>query len=79
MPGDALALAMRIICGAEYNVDVERDARRLQELQEVDGGWQDGWLYKMPSAGLSFANRGLTTALAVKALKVATSPCVASL
>ena len=69
-PGDALALAMRIICCLEYGVDVGRDALTLREMQAVDGGWNDGWLYKYPSAGLSFANRGLTTALAVKALKV---------
>ena len=70
MPGDALALAMRIVCCAEYDVDVSRDVQKLRELQEVDGGWSDGWLYKLPGTGLSFANRGLTTALAVKALKV---------
>ncbi|KAJ3554784.1 hypothetical protein NM688_g2929 [Phlebia brevispora] len=71
LPGDALALAMRVICCAEQGIDATVDAQRLREMQEPDGGWKDGWFYRYPIVGLIAANRGLTTALAMKALKLA--------
>lgn len=73
MPGDALSLAMRAICCMEWGVDASKDVETLRMMQDIDGGWQDGWFYKYPSMGLQFANRGLTTALAVNALRVCAS------
>ena len=70
MPGDALALAMRIICCSEQHIDASVDVPKLRELQAVDGGWEDGWFSRYPVSGLSVANRGFTTALAVKALQL---------
>ena len=70
-PGDALALAMRVLFCTEYGIDATTDAVKLRDMQEADGGWKDGWIYKYPSQGLSVANRGLTTAFAINALKVA--------
>ena len=72
-PGDALALAMRVLFCTEYGIDATTDAIKLRDMQEADGGWKDGWIYKYPSQGLSVANRGLTTAFAVNALKAAFS------
>ncbi|KAJ3554785.1 hypothetical protein NM688_g2928 [Phlebia brevispora] len=71
LPGDALALAMRVICCREQAIDATVDAQKLHDMQEPDGGWKDGWFYKYRVDGLVAANRGFTTALAIKALKLA--------
>jgi len=33
-----------------------------------DGSWEPGWMYRYGSTGVKIGNRGLTTALAVKAI-----------
>ena len=38
-PGDALALAMRVLAGAAVGVRMERDLAALLPLQCEDGGW----------------------------------------
>ncbi|KAL1662218.1 HAD-like domain-containing protein [Schizophyllum commune] len=69
MPGDALALAMRIISCRTAGVDASADLQRLLEMQQVDGGWDCGWFYKYGSNGVLIANRGFTTALAINAIR----------
>ncbi|KAL1741402.1 HAD-like domain-containing protein [Schizophyllum fasciatum] len=69
MPGDALALAMRIISCHTAGVDATADLHRLLEMQQVDGGWDCGWFYKYGSSGVLIANRGFTTALAINAIR----------
>lgn len=44
--------------------------KRLLDLQGDDGGWQVGYMYKYGRTGLKFGNRGLTTALAVRAVEM---------
>ena len=61
---------MRIIACAEVGLDVSVDVQRLREMQDIDGGWKDGWFFTYPTEGLSVANDGLTTALAIKALQL---------
>ncbi len=68
MRGDALALAMRIVCCNSEGLDATVDLVTLRALQEVDGGWADGWFYKYGSNGVRIANRGLTTAVAINAI-----------
>lgn len=67
-PGDALALAMRVLAGAAVGLRMERDLAALLQLQCEDGGWELGWVYKYGSSGLKLGNRGLTTALALNAI-----------
>ncbi|KDQ50570.1 hypothetical protein JAAARDRAFT_141716 [Jaapia argillacea MUCL 33604] len=67
--GDALALAMRIIACASVGLRDEVDLERLEKRQERDGGWADGWFYKYGSSGVLIANRGLTTAFAINAIR----------
>ncbi|TRM57272.1 HAD-like domain-containing protein [Schizophyllum amplum] len=69
MPGDALALAMRVISCRATGVDATADMQRLLEMQQVDGGWEQGWFYKYGSNGVLIANRGFTTALAINAIR----------
>lgn len=67
--GDSLALAMRILVCDFVGIRNEIDLRTLLPLQCVDGGWEIGWMYKYGSSGISIGNRGLTTALAIKAIQ----------
>ena len=66
--GDALALAMRVLVGAEVGLRMERDLAALLPLQCEDGGWGPGWIYKYGSSDIKIGNRGLTTALALNAI-----------
>jgi hypothetical protein len=67
-PGDALALAMRVLAGAAVGLRMERDLAALLPLQREDGGWEPSWVYKYGSSGLKLGNRGLTTAFALNAI-----------
>jgi len=68
-PGDALALAMRVLAGAAVGLRMERDLAALLPLQCEDGGWELGWVYKQLHASRGkMGNRGLTTALALNAI-----------
>ncbi len=70
--GDALALAMRIIAACTVHVEdaLVSDIEQLKGMQEVDGGWPTGWIYKYGSKDILIGNRGLTTVLAMKALEL---------
>jgi hypothetical protein len=70
VPGDALALSMRVLAGAVVGLRMERDLGALLPLQCEDGGWEPSWIYKYGSSGVKIGNRGLTTALALKAIAV---------
>ncbi|KAA1473914.1 HAD-like protein [Dentipellis sp. KUC8613] len=67
--GDALALAMRVVACATVGIPNEMDLRQLLPLQCEDGGWPAGWVYKYGSSGVKIGNRGLTTALALNAIR----------
>lgn len=68
--GDALALSMRIIAASSVGMRDIVDRDTLLAMQELDGGFPIGWFYRIPAAKLRVGNRGLTTALAIKAIKV---------
>ncbi|KAJ7287489.1 HAD-like domain-containing protein [Mycena rebaudengoi] len=74
MDGDALQLGMRIVACAAVGLPEEIDRRALLALQEEDGGWEIGWIYKYGSSGIKIGNRGLTTALAIKAIESVPAP-----
>jgi hypothetical protein len=38
-------------------------------MQEIDGGWEIGWIYKYGSSGARIGSRGLSTAFAIAALR----------
>lgn len=79
MPGDAMELSMRILSSISAEVGWsnvgsqsiwDKDILKLRELQSEDGGWKTGWLCRYGKTGVLIGNRGLTTALAVKALEI---------
>ncbi|KAH0830350.1 HAD-like protein [Lanmaoa asiatica] len=69
--GDALALAMRIHAATVVDLCDSRDHERLARMQEADGSWPTGWMYKYGTrvGGILFGNKGLTTACAVSAMR----------
>ncbi|KAI0774629.1 hypothetical protein BD413DRAFT_472576 [Trametes elegans] len=69
-PGDALMLAMRLLAAAEAGLEGHRaDLARLVGMQEPDGSWPVGWMYKYGASGVLVGNKGLTTAMAVAAIR----------
>lgn len=66
--GSALDLAMRILTCSALGLNCDTDRRALLDLQCEDGGWEGGWLYGYGSTGIKLSNRGVTTALAIKAI-----------
>lgn len=66
--GGALELAMRINLCSVLDVDYGNDLQTLLGFQLLDGGWEAGWMYRYGSTGVKIGNRGLTTALALKAI-----------
>ena len=69
LPGDPLALAMRIITAASIGVGDLQDYKHLAASQEEDGSWQVGWFYRYGATGILMGNRGLTTAMAASAIR----------
>lgn len=70
-PGDAMALAMRIIACAEVGIRNNVDMRKLLSLQLEDGSWGAGELYHYGKTGISIGNEGLATAFAIRAIESA--------
>ncbi|EXJ67185.1 uncharacterized protein A1O5_09832 [Cladophialophora psammophila CBS 110553] len=70
-PGDSVELAMRVIACLDMGLKNEVDLRKLEALQEVDGGWPVGWLCQTGKISLKIGSRGVATALAVKAIETA--------
>ncbi|KAJ6474825.1 HAD-like protein [Mycena sanguinolenta] len=68
-PGDALALSMRVLAAAVVGLCDIGDHDRLLAMQELDGSWPMGWVYKYGAVDILIGSKGLTTALAVNALK----------
>ncbi|KJA23898.1 hypothetical protein HYPSUDRAFT_201024 [Hypholoma sublateritium FD-334 SS-4] len=68
-PGDALALAMRLHLCNRVDLNNKIDFQRLSNIQQLDGGWEPGAFYRYGSIDLQFGNRGLSTAIAQRAIK----------
>lgn len=69
--GDSMDLAFRILAAAAVGMECPRDVENLISAQCDDGGWDLCWFYQFGSTGVKAGNRGLTTALAIKAIETA--------
>ncbi|KAM5539704.1 hypothetical protein V8D89_006517 [Ganoderma adspersum] len=69
LPGDALALAMRVLAAASVGVHDVQDYQWLLSLQEDDGSWPLGCMYIYGLSGIGIGNQGLTTAMALEAIQ----------
>ncbi|KAL0571849.1 hypothetical protein V5O48_010117 [Marasmius crinis-equi] len=68
---DPLTLAMRIIVCDYAGVENSVDYKTLVRAQQEDGGWEGILgMYRMGTSGDTIANRGLTTAMAIRAIQV---------
>ena len=67
--GDALQLAMRLLTCQIFGLRNDVDRKALLDSQLDDGGWDTCWLCRYGSTGMRLGNRGVTTALAVKAFE----------
>ena len=70
--GSALELAVRALACDSLVIECSVDRHTLLRLQCQDGGWHSGWMYRYGSTGAKTGNRGVTIALAVKAIASST-------
>jgi hypothetical protein len=68
-PGDSVELAERVIACHNVGIQDFDDLETLMSMQEGDGGWKPGCMYGYGSTGERIVNKGLTTALAIKAIE----------
>ena len=68
-PGDAIALAFRVVTCASLGVRNEIDMRNLLPMQCEDGGWEIGYIYRYGISGMKIGSRGYTTAMAIRAIE----------
>jgi len=71
--GNSSALSMRILTCDFVRIRDEVDLRKLLTLQCEDGGWEIGWIYRLGVSRICIGNRGLSTALAIKAVETSTA------
>jgi len=63
------ALAIRLLICQEFGIINEEDLVRLLQLQDVDGSWNGGWFFAFGKSKIRVHHRGLTTGMAVEAIK----------
>lgn len=68
---DPMGLAMRVLACQLVGLgsQAEGDLVRLLAAQQVDGSFEVGWLCQYGKTGIKLGHRGLTTALAIKAVE----------
>jgi hypothetical protein len=66
---DSFAVAARVLACQAMGVWVDSDVTYLKELQEVDGGWEIGWVCCYGRSKKRIGSRGVVTAFATKALE----------
>lgn len=66
---DSFAVAARVLACQAVGVWCGSDVRYLKELQDVDGGWEVGWVCRFGRTGRRIGSRGVVTAFAIKALE----------
>jgi FMN phosphatase YigB (HAD superfamily) len=67
--GDSFAVAARILACQSLGVWAKSDIAYLKELQDIDGGWEIGWLCRYGRSQKRIGSRGVVTAFAIKALE----------
>jgi hypothetical protein len=68
--GDNLELAIRVIACHDMGLQDEVDLKILESRQQLDGSWEVGWLCQTGKTMLKIGSKGLTTAMAVKAIEL---------
>lgn len=60
---------MRVLAAASVGLSDRRGSEKLLALQEADSAWPTGWVYKYGMCGVLVGNKGITTAMAVAAIR----------
>ena len=68
-PGDSFAVAARVLACQSLDIEDESDISYLKKLQEVDGGWEIGWVCRYGRTQRRIGSRGVVTAFAIKVLE----------
>jgi hypothetical protein len=66
---DSFAVAARVLACQSMGVWAGSDLAYLKEFQELDGGWEIGWVCRYGRNQKRIGNRGVVTAFAIKALE----------
>lgn len=66
---DSFATAARVLACQAMDVWADSDVAYLKELQDVDGGWEIGWVCRYGRSKKRIGNRGVVTAFSIKALE----------
>lgn len=66
---DPVALAMRMLAAGSIGTRDARGYEQLLRMQEEDGSWPTGFIYRYGKSGIQIGNKGLTTAMAVSAIR----------
>lgn len=74
---DSVSLAMRVATAARLGFLDSVDYQILLSLQEADGSWPVGWVYRFATTGIEIGNKRLTTAIAIQALRAVDDLCKA--
>ncbi|PKY02010.1 hypothetical protein P168DRAFT_298685 [Aspergillus campestris IBT 28561] len=69
IPVDSISLAMRLITCQAVGIHDHNGLALLRSKQLEDGGWELGTVYHYASKKLRIGNRGLSTALAIRAFE----------
>lgn len=64
-----VCLAIRLLICEHYGIPNEADMEALLRLQDDDGKWNQGWIYAFGRSKIRIQNVGLTTGMAVEAVK----------
>ena len=65
-----ICLAIRLLICQHYGIPNEADVEALLALQDQkDGKWDQGWFFAFGESKIRIQNKGLTTGMAVQALK----------
>ena len=67
--GNALTLAMRIHATTVVDLCDSQDYEQLGRMQEADGSWPMGWMYRPVTRDILIGNKGLTTVFTVSAMQ----------
>jgi hypothetical protein len=66
---DSFAVAARVLACQSMGVWAGSDISYLKEFQELDGGWEIGWVCRYGRNQKRIGSRGVVTAFAIKALE----------
>lgn len=66
-----LNAAMRLLSSQALRIANQRDLDTILNAQQLDGGWEQAWLWRYGKETVKVGSRGVVTAMAVKGIRIA--------